>query len=236
MLSIPFLGADLGATSARSDAVVHTLFLLQVKTRMQLERGKSSVGLLGSFRSILWATVSRPGAPLLLEAPKRATECMMLIVAPPGASTNDFWGKTFKTLFGEAEMTLRDVRWSARRRAADRAQGWGLKPVFRNGGHVLAAPMVERRYFGTIFQVKQAAVRAKCHVLPKAKAVKSRIQGMEKVPDIVPMYNWIYPGITTISREEGPAALYEGFIRRCSSSRLAAVYCYSWSTLSPPYI
>lgn len=42
--------------------------------------------------------------------------------------------------------------------------------------------------------------------------MKSRIQGATKVPGVTPKYNWTYPAIVTIFREEGPAALYKGFV------------------------
>ncbi|PPQ91620.1 hypothetical protein CVT25_012801 [Psilocybe cyanescens] len=42
--------------------------------------------------------------------------------------------------------------------------------------------------------------------------VKSRIQGTEKIPGVVPKYNWTYPALVTIAREEGLGALYKGFI------------------------
>ncbi|KAG1750442.1 mitochondrial carrier [Suillus paluster] len=42
--------------------------------------------------------------------------------------------------------------------------------------------------------------------------VKSRIQGAAKVPGVVSKYNWTYPALMTIMREEGPAALYKGFL------------------------
>ncbi|KAG2361181.1 mitochondrial carrier [Suillus spraguei] len=42
--------------------------------------------------------------------------------------------------------------------------------------------------------------------------VKSRIQGTAKVPGVVPKYNWTYPALMTIMREEGPTALYKGFL------------------------
>ncbi|KDQ54677.1 hypothetical protein JAAARDRAFT_60626 [Jaapia argillacea MUCL 33604] len=42
--------------------------------------------------------------------------------------------------------------------------------------------------------------------------VKSRIQGATKIPGVVPKYNWTYPALVTIFREEGPAALYKGFV------------------------
>ena len=42
--------------------------------------------------------------------------------------------------------------------------------------------------------------------------VKSRIQGATKVPGVAPKYNWTYPALVTIAREEGLAALYKGFV------------------------
>ncbi|KAN0109056.1 mitochondrial carrier [Russula decolorans] len=232
-----------------------------VKTRMQLERGKTSTGLLGSFRTIIreegFGRLYRGLVPpLLLEAPKRATKF----------AANDFWGKTFKTLAGEAEMTrqlsiitgcsagatesfvvvpfelvkikLQDkslastysgpidvVRQIVRKDgilglyAGMEATFW--RHLWWNGG-----------YFGSIFQVKT--------MLPKAETaqgqllnnfvsgsiggfvgtalntpfdvVKSRIQGAESLPGVTPKYNWTYPALVTIFREEGPAALYKGFV------------------------
>ncbi|KAG6910449.1 hypothetical protein DXG01_010374 [Tephrocybe rancida] len=93
--------------------------------------------------------------------------------------------------------------------------------VYWNGG-----------YFGCIFQVKA--------LLPKPETqqaqlmnnfisgavggfagtvlntpfdvVKSRIQGTTRIPGVVPKYNWTYPALVTIFREEGAAALYKGFV------------------------
>lgn len=42
--------------------------------------------------------------------------------------------------------------------------------------------------------------------------VKSRIQGTHPVAGVVPKYNWTYPSLGLILREEGPAALYKGFV------------------------
>jgi len=47
---------------------------------------------------------------------------------------------------------------------------------------------------------------------PHLQVVKSRIQGATKVPGVVPKYNWTYPALLTIMREEGAAALYKGFV------------------------
>jgi len=87
-------------------------------------------------------------------------------------------------------------------------------------------------YFGCIFQVRQ--------MMPKAEnkrqqmtndlisgsiggtvgtllntpmdVVKSRIQNTPRVPGQVPKYNWAWPGVFTVAREEGFAALYKGFL------------------------
>ncbi|KAJ8690724.1 hypothetical protein PTI98_012129 [Pleurotus ostreatus] len=70
-----------------------------VKTRMQLDTGKTTQGLVGTFKSI----VKEEGAgrlyrglvpPLLLEAPKRAVKF----------AANDFWGKTYLQLSGKAKI------------------------------------------------------------------------------------------------------------------------------------
>lgn len=87
-------------------------------------------------------------------------------------------------------------------------------------------------YFGCIFQVRQ--------LLPKAAdkkgqmvndilagtvggtvgtimntpldVVKSRIQNSVNVPGVVPKYNWAFPAVGTVLKEEGFAALYKGFL------------------------
>ncbi|KAJ3467470.1 hypothetical protein MRS44_005034 [Fusarium solani] len=87
-------------------------------------------------------------------------------------------------------------------------------------------------YFGCIFQVRQ--------LLPKSDTkqgqmvndmisggiggtvgtilntpldvVKSRIQNTPKVPGQVPKYNWAWPAVFTVAKEEGFSALYKGFL------------------------
>uniref|UniRef100_A0A060TB98 ARAD1D29282p n=1 Tax=Blastobotrys adeninivorans TaxID=409370 RepID=A0A060TB98_BLAAD len=87
-------------------------------------------------------------------------------------------------------------------------------------------------YFGVIFKVRE--------MLPKAETkqgkitndlisgsiggtvgtmlntpfdvVKSRIQNTTRVPGVVPKYNWTVPGVATVFKEEGFAALYKGFL------------------------
>lgn len=87
-------------------------------------------------------------------------------------------------------------------------------------------------YFGCIFQVRE--------LLPKADnkrtqmiydlisgatggtvgtmlntpldVIKSRIQNSPKVKGAVPKYNWAFPAVGTVFKEEGFAALYKGFL------------------------
>ncbi|CAA7263942.1 unnamed protein product [Cyclocybe aegerita] len=75
--------------------------------------------------------------------------------------------------------------------------------------------------------------------------VKSRIQGAEKIPGVVPKYNWTYPAIVTIAREEGVAALYKGFVPKVlrlapGGGVLLLVVEFTLGvfrkTLGPPYI
>jgi solute carrier family 25 (mitochondrial 2-oxodicarboxylate transporter), member 21 len=42
--------------------------------------------------------------------------------------------------------------------------------------------------------------------------VKSRIQNTPNIPGQVRKYNWTYPSLVIIAREEGPGALYKGFV------------------------
>lgn len=41
--------------------------------------------------------------------------------------------------------------------------------------------------------------------------VKSRIQNATRVPGQTPKYNWAFPALATVAREEGFGALYSGF-------------------------
>jgi len=75
--------------------------------------------------------------------------------------------------------------------------------------------------------------------------VKSRIQGASKVPGVTPKYNWTYPALVTIFREEGAAALYKGFVPKVlrlapGGGVLLLVVEFTLGvfrkTLGPPYI
>ncbi|KII90229.1 hypothetical protein PLICRDRAFT_697971 [Plicaturopsis crispa FD-325 SS-3] len=234
-------------------------FSINVKTRMQLERGKSSAGLVGTFRSI----IGQEGVgrlyrglvpPLLLEAPKRAVKF----------AANDFWGKTYLSATGQSKMTqelsiLTGCSAGATEsfvvvpfelvkiKLQDKSSTFAgpmdvLKQVVRNEGVLGLYNGMEATFwrhlwwnggfFGSIFQVRALLPKAES---PQAQllnnfisgsiggfvgtalntpfdVVKSRIQGASKVPGEIPKYNWTYPALATIAREEGVAALYKGFV------------------------
>ncbi|GKT65833.1 mitochondrial 2-oxodicarboxylate carrier 2 [Colletotrichum tofieldiae] len=195
-------------------------------------------------------------APILMEAPKRATKF----------AANDEWGKIYRNLFGVAKMNqslsiLTGASAGATEafvvvpfelvkiRLQDKASAGkynGMLDVVRktvqtegilamyNGlestmwRHVLW----NAGYFGCIFQVRE--------LLPKAEnktaqvtndlisgaiggtvgtvintpmdVVKSRIQNSPKVPGLTPKYNWAWPAVATVAKEEGFGALYKGFL------------------------
>jgi len=87
-------------------------------------------------------------------------------------------------------------------------------------------------YFGCIFQVRQllpAADTKRGQIFndiisgsvggtvgtilnTPMDVVKSRIQNTQKMAGVVAKYNWAWPAVATVAREEGFAALYKGFL------------------------
>jgi solute carrier family 25 (mitochondrial 2-oxodicarboxylate transporter), member 21 len=87
-------------------------------------------------------------------------------------------------------------------------------------------------YFGCIFQVRQQMPKAdnkRSQIINDIIAgsiggtvgtilntpmdvVKSRIQNSPKSAGAAPKYNWAWPAVATVAREEGFAALYKGFL------------------------
>jgi len=256
---LPFIATFAAGAIAGVSEILTFYPLDVVKTRMQLETGKSKHGLVGSFRNI----IAQEGfgrlyrglvPPLLLEAPKRAVKF----------AANDFWGKTYLSLSGETKMTqqlsiLTGCSAGATEsfvvvpfelvkiKLQDKSSTFAgpidvLKKVVKKEGLLGLYVGMESTFwrhfwwnggfFGSIYQVRA--------LLPKADSaqaqlmnnfisgsvggfvgtamntpfdvVKSRIQGSTKIPGVIPKYNWSYPALITIAREEGPAALYKGFV------------------------
>lgn len=87
-------------------------------------------------------------------------------------------------------------------------------------------------YFGCIFQVRQLMPKAESKGAQMSNdmisgavggtfgtilntpmdVVKSRIQNTPKVPGQIPKYNWAWPSVVTVFKEEGASALYKGFL------------------------
>ncbi|KAL8843484.1 MAG: hypothetical protein Q9176_002097 [Flavoplaca citrina] len=237
-----------------------------VKTRVQLQQGKGIGeegynGMMDCFRKIIkneGASRLYRGitAPILMEAPKRATKF----------AANESWGKFYRNLFGIAKMDQKlSILTGAsagateafvvvpfelvKIRMQDRASAGkytGLidcvTKTVKNEGPLALYNGLESTlwrhilwnagYFGCIFQAKS--------LLPTAvgkgqqmrndlvagsiggtvgtmlntpmDVVKSRIQNSPKIAGSVPKYNWAWPAVGTVMKEEGFSALYKGFL------------------------
>ncbi|KAI5833873.1 mitochondrial carrier [Schizophyllum commune Tattone D] len=256
---LPFI-ANFAAGAIAGISEILTFYPLDVvKTRLQLATGKSNVGLIGTFQSI----IKEEGMgrlyrglvpPLLMEAPKRATKF----------AANDFWGNTYMKLTGETKMTqslslLTGCSAGATEsfvvvpfelvkiRLQDKTSTYKgpmdvVKQVVKSDGLLGLYAGMESTfwrhlwwnggYFGCIFQVKAMLPKPETQqatlmnnlvsgtvgglvgtmINTPFDVVKSRIQSQQRVPGVVPKYNWTYPALVTILREEGPAALYKGFL------------------------
>ena len=240
-----------------------------IKTRVQLQ-GKVALpgqdyynGMLDCFRKIVKnegaSTLYRGiGAPIMMEAPKRATKF----------AANDSWGIFYRNLFGmeKANQPLAILTGATagatesfvvvpfelvKIRLQDRASAGkysGIADCFmkivKNEGPLALYNGLESTlwrhilwnagYFGCIFQVKSLLPTPTPGNKTQAMAtdftsgaiggtvgtilntpmdvVKSRIQNTTKVPGVTPKYNWAWPGLATMMKEEGAAALYKGFL------------------------
>ncbi|OQE11883.1 hypothetical protein PENFLA_c070G09512 [Penicillium flavigenum] len=256
-----------GAVAGVSEILV--MYPLDVlKTRIQLQTGAPVPGvdhyngMFDCFRKIvknegasrLYRGIS---APILMEAPKRATKF----------AANDSWGSFYRNLFGvdkqtQSLATLTGATAGATEafvvvpfelvkiRLQDKAQAHKYNGMFDVVKKIVAAegPLAmynglestmwrhvlwNAGYFGCIFQVR-AQLPA---VEPGNKnqqtlndliaggiggttgtilntpmdVVKSRIQNTTKAPGQVAKYNWAWPALGTVMKEEGFSALYKGF-------------------------
>jgi len=237
-----------------------------VKTRIQLQTATATgadayTGMVDCFQKIVrtegFSRLYRGiEAPILMEAPKRATKF----------AANDSWGKFYRDIFGVAKMNqslsiLTGATAGATEaivvvpfelvkiRLQDKAQAGKytgmvdvvVKTVKAEGPLALYNGLESTMwrhivwnagYFGCIFQVRA--------LLPKADnkttqmgydmlsgaiggtvgtifntpmdVVKSRIQNSPKIKGSIPKYNWAWPAVGTVFKEEGFGALYKGFL------------------------
>lgn len=199
------------------------------------------------------------GAPIMMEAPKRATKF----------AANDSWGIFYRRLFnvdkptqplailtgataGATEAFVVVPFELVKIRLQDRASAGKYSGIadcvvktVKNEGPLALYNGLESTlwrhilwnagYFGCIFQVKELLPKVnkkedatKAMLIDFASGaiggtvgtvlntpmdvVKSRIQNTTKVAGQVPKYNWAWPGLGTIMKEEGFGALYKGFL------------------------
>lgn len=237
-----------------------------VKTRVQLQTGKGVGadfynGMFDCFQKIIrhegFSRLYRGiTAPILMEAPKRATKF----------AANDEWGKIYRKAFGAEKMNqslsiLTGASAGATEsfvvvpfelvkiRLQDKSSAGkytGMLDVvsktIRNEGLLAMYNGLESTlwrhilwnagYFGCIFQVRTYLPKAETKqsqitndlisgavggtvgtiVNTPFDVVKSRIQNSVKVPGHVPKYNWAWPAVITVAKEEGFGALYKGFL------------------------
>lgn len=264
---LPFVYTFMAGAIAGVSEILVMYPLDVVKTRVQLQTGKAAAGadtyngMFDCFSKIIrnegFSRLYRGiTAPILMEAPKRATKF----------AANDKWGKFYRELFGQTQMTqslsvLTGASAGATEsfvvvpfelvkiRLQDKASAGrynGMIDVVvktvRNEGILAMYNGLESTlwrhilwnagYFGCIFQVRQLIPKAETKqgqmtndiiagsvggtvgtiLNTPMDVVKSRIQNTVKVAGQTPKYNWAWPGVATIAKEEGFGALYKGFV------------------------
>ncbi|KAK7531875.1 mitochondrial 2-oxodicarboxylate [Phyllosticta citricarpa] len=237
-----------------------------VKTRVQLQTATATGqdaynGMFDCFSKIIknegFSRLYRGiTAPILMEAPKRATKF----------AANDEWGKFYRKAFGQEKMNqslsvLTGATAGATEsfvvvpfelvkiRLQDKAQASKYNgmldcvgKIIKNEGPLTLYQGLESTmwrhilwnagYFGSIFQVRSLMPEAKDKsskvrndlisgaaggtigtiLNTPMDVVKSRIQNSPKIPGQTPKYNWAWPALGTVMKEEGFAALYKGFL------------------------
>ncbi|KAK3316436.1 mitochondrial carrier domain-containing protein [Apodospora peruviana] len=263
---LPFVYTFMAGAIAGVSEILVMYPLDVVKTRVQLQT-KGAVGndayngMFDCFQKIVkhegFSRLYRGiTAPILMEAPKRATKF----------AANDKWGKFYRDLFGQVKMNqslsvLTGASAGATEafvvvpfelvkiRLQDKASAGkynGMIDVVmktvRNEGILAMYNGLESTlwrhilwnagYFGCIFQVRELIPKATTKkgqttndiiagtvggtvgtiLNTPLDVVKSRIQNSPRVKGQVPKYNWAFPAVATVAREEGFAALYKGFL------------------------
>ncbi|KAG5294883.1 mitochondrial 2-oxodicarboxylate [Histoplasma ohiense] len=238
-----------------------------VKTRVQLQEGAGAgeeayKGMVDCFRKIIknegFSRLYRGiTAPILMEAPKRATKF----------AANDSWGSFYRNLFGMEKTNqplavLTGATAGATEsfvvvpfelvkiRLQDKASAGKysgmldvVSKIVKQEGPLALYNGLESTlwrhilwnagYFGCIFQIRSQLPQpepgnktqqmrndliagsiggtAGTLLNTPMDVVKSRIQNSPKTAGSVPKYNWAWPALGTIMREEGFGALYKGF-------------------------
>ncbi|KAI9900577.1 hypothetical protein N3K66_004839 [Trichothecium roseum] len=77
-----------------------------------------------------------------------------------------------------------------------------MLPVANSKGKKMANDLISGSIGGTVGTILNTPM----------DVVKSRIQNTPKIAGQTPKYNWAWPAVFTVAREEGAAALYKGFL------------------------
>ncbi|KAF3893768.1 Mitochondrial 2-oxodicarboxylate carrier [Trichophyton interdigitale] len=239
-----------------------------VKTRVQLQTGaaKGAEGYNGMFdcfskivRNEGFSRLYRGiNAPILMEAPKRATKF----------AANDSWGAFYRKIFGmeKANQPLAILTGATAgatesfvvvpfelvkirlqdKESAGKYHGMidVVRKIVKHEGPLALYNGLEATlwrhilwnagYFGSIFQIRAQLPAAEkgnqsqqmrndiiagtvggtlgTVINTPMDVVKSRIQNSPKIAGSVPKYNWAWPALGTVMREEGFGALYKGFL------------------------
>jgi len=262
---LPFI-YQFGAGAIAGVSEILVMYPLDVvKTRMQLQTGvagpDSYNGMVDCFRKIIknegFSRLYRGiEAPILMEAPKRATKF----------AANDSWGQFYRRIFGMDKMNqslsiLTGATAGATEslvvvpfelvkiRLQDKASAGKYTGMLDVVSKIVKAegPLAmynglestawrhilwNAGYFGCIFQVRALLPKAENNSQQIAMdmlsgavggtfgtilntpmdVVKSRIQNSPKVAGSIPKYNWAWPALGVVFKEEGFGALYKGFL------------------------
>ena len=253
-----------GAVAGISEIL--TMYPLDVvKTRIQLQVGSGAAaeysGVVDCFTKIIRnegpATLYRGiSAPILMEAPKRATKF----------AANDSWGAFWKKTFGVDKLNqslailngacagatesfivvpfeLIKIRLQDKTKASvykgpvdvlvKTVKSEGILALYNGLEATLWRHIIwNAGYFGVIFQIRGLLPEAQDNkqktfndlisgmlggIVGTAMntpfdVVKSRIQSASKVEGQARKYNWAWPSLGIVFREEGFSALYKGFL------------------------
>ncbi|EEQ33444.1 mitochondrial 2-oxodicarboxylate carrier 1 [Microsporum canis CBS 113480] len=250
--------AGVSEVGSRARAILSILVMYAVFARPLLSKNILINTLLGTR----WTSFSRLyrgiNAPILMEAPKRATKF----------AANDSWGAFYRKIFGmeKANQPLAILTGATagatesfvvvpfelvkiRLQDKDSAGKYNgmldvVRKIVKHEGPLALYNGLEATlwrhilwnagYFGSIFQIRAQLPPAEkgnqsqqmrndiiagtvggtlgTVINTPMDVVKSRIQNSPKIAGSVPKYNWAWPALGTVMKEEGFGALYKGFL------------------------